>query len=511
MDDASASVKLVQSDQPKHVIPFGRRIAYSFGHVLNDICASMWFSYLLMFQHNILRLGNEVAGNLMLLGQIADAISTPFVGYESDRPINGWLCKYGRRKAWHLVGTVCVIASFPFLFMECISCSHSSEGAKFLYYSAFIVIFQFGWAAVQVSHLSLIPDLTPLSCERVELNSYRYAMTVLSNICCYGALLIIFGVTNGGSSHTGPEDLPVFRNVALALVGIGTVFSIMFQLFTREQDHPHFAIEEECVVNELTDTVEKPHLTWKDWFGQPQFYMVGLLYMSTRLFVNLSQVYMPMYIEDTLGLHKNKIAIIPLVIFISGFLASFVVKFLRRLMGIKATYFFGCLLALSACVWVYFGKGDSFANYQLYGAAVLIGVSGTTLLIISLAFTSDLIANSTTSGAFVFGSMSFVDKLANGIAVVVIQNIQPPCITCCVSCRLYYKYVLVFSCGGAVLLGLVALALLSSQSIGERRNEEQLHRNSIIRNNRRNGGAIRSSRNEERRSLLSGESDSQSS
>lgn len=94
--------------------------------------------------------------------------------------------------------------------------------------------------------------------------------------------------------------------------------------------------------------------------------------MSTRLYVNLSQVYMPMYIEDTLELHKvhknlsyyfyykmylisslfaeidlnmilivlffllqNKIAIIPLVIFISGFIASFVVKFLRRLMGIK--------------------------------------------------------------------------------------------------------------------------------------------------------------------------------
>ena len=29
------------------------------------------------------------------------------------------------------------------------------------------------------------------------------------------------------------------------------------------------------------------------------------------------------------------------------------------------------------------------------------------------------------SGAFVYGAMSFVDKLSNGIAVVVIQNLQP--------------------------------------------------------------------------------------
>lgn len=64
-----------------------------------------------MFQHNMLRLGNDVAGNLMLLGQVADAISTPFVGYESDRPNGLWLCKFGRRKAWHLVGRLLVLLS----------------------------------------------------------------------------------------------------------------------------------------------------------------------------------------------------------------------------------------------------------------------------------------------------------------------------------------------------------------------------------------------------------------
>ncbi|GBN44915.1 Major facilitator superfamily domain-containing protein 12 [Araneus ventricosus] len=184
MDDASVTFSSSRMESPRHVIPFGRRIAYSFGHILNDLCASMWFSYLLMFQHNILLLSNQVAGNLMLLGQIADAISTPFVGYESDRPNDMWLCKYGRRKAWHLVGTICVALSFPFLFSECFGGPHSSEYARFIYYGAFIVIFQFGWAAVQVSHLSLIPDLTPLSCERVELNSLSTQRFLISSTAC---------------------------------------------------------------------------------------------------------------------------------------------------------------------------------------------------------------------------------------------------------------------------------------------------------------------------------------
>ena len=35
------------------------------------------------------------------------------------------LFRYGRRKSWHLVGTICVLTSFPFLFMACLGCAQS--------------------------------------------------------------------------------------------------------------------------------------------------------------------------------------------------------------------------------------------------------------------------------------------------------------------------------------------------------------------------------------------------
>ena len=38
-----------------------------------------------------------------------------------------------------------------------------SPAAQMVYYSAFIVVFQFGWACVQISHLALITDLTGTS------------------------------------------------------------------------------------------------------------------------------------------------------------------------------------------------------------------------------------------------------------------------------------------------------------------------------------------------------------
>ena len=85
------------------------------GHVLNDLCAAMWFSYLLVYFHQILMLDADTAGYLLLIGQLTDGFATPFVGIESDRV--GLLGKiYGRRKSWHLFGTICVILSFIFIF-----------------------------------------------------------------------------------------------------------------------------------------------------------------------------------------------------------------------------------------------------------------------------------------------------------------------------------------------------------------------------------------------------------
>ena len=78
-------------------------------------------------------------------GQIADGLSTLFVGYFSDDGDDLWLCyKYGKRKSWHLIGTLCVVVSFPFIFLPCVGCSDADDYAQLVYYAAFVVIFQVG-------------------------------------------------------------------------------------------------------------------------------------------------------------------------------------------------------------------------------------------------------------------------------------------------------------------------------------------------------------------------------
>ena len=100
------SVNCLENDYTEIVRLLTKRqkFAYGVGHVLNDIVASMWFTYLIVFFNHVLGFNSVLSGTVLLIGQIADALATPFVGFESDKNDDFWLCRYGRRKTWHLLG-----------------------------------------------------------------------------------------------------------------------------------------------------------------------------------------------------------------------------------------------------------------------------------------------------------------------------------------------------------------------------------------------------------------------
>lgn len=56
-----------------------------------------------------------------------------------------------------------------------------------------------------------------------------------------------------------------------------------------------------------------------------------------------------------------------------------------------------------------------------FSSILLVGASSSIQLVTSLGLTADLIGQDTDTGAFVYGAMSFVDKLSNGIAIAILQ------------------------------------------------------------------------------------------
>lgn len=158
-----------KKDESVEKLPRSQRAVHGVGHVLNDLVSSVWFSYLIIYLTKVVELSNRHTGLVILLGQIADGIFTPFIGIVCDRTV----CRYGRRKVWHLIGTVLVSVSFPLLLIRLLD-QATSDVVQMVYYVGVAAVFQFGWGCVQISHLSLIPEMSRREDERVELNAIRY-------------------------------------------------------------------------------------------------------------------------------------------------------------------------------------------------------------------------------------------------------------------------------------------------------------------------------------------------
>ncbi|XP_025077970.1 LOW QUALITY PROTEIN: major facilitator superfamily domain-containing protein 12-like [Pomacea canaliculata] len=443
-------------------VPYRLRLAYSVGHIQNDLHASVWFSYFLLYLHQVKNFNNIWAGTLLLLGQVVDAIATPLIGYESDNR-NG-CCNYGKRKSWHLFGTSCLLhLAFTFIFIKCINCTNETpDYVQFIYYGAFVIIFQIGWASVQISHLSLIPELTSCENQKTGLIGWRYAATGFSSLLTYAIAWVLLSAGSNAvtTDDLGPGDSDSFRNLALIATGTGLFFSVIFSLGSPEpkrmEDELRKVTDEDGMASvERSMLLHDRKRTICSWFKDIRFYQVALVYMCTRLYVNMSQVYLPIYLTETMKLDKTSIANVPLVCYGSSFLTSIVIKMVDRNLGRKLSYLIGTVIALGASTLLYFIPSGTL--WMVYLAAVIIGIGGSLMLVTSLSIVADLIGNSTDSGAFVYGAMSFTDKLANGIAVEIIQ-IFHPCVACCPACGPYYRHILSFVPGGSAFFALVGLA-----------------------------------------------------
>lgn len=443
----------------------GQHVFYGLGHVFNDLCAAMWFSYMMLFFQAVLEMKAAVAGAMLLLGQVVDAVATPIVGIFAD--------KYSTKKMWHLTGCVLVTTTFPLLFVRCWGCT-INEATDYLtwwlplYYAILIIVFQIGWAIVQISHLAIIPAISDDSQVRSELTSIRYMASVTSSIAVYLITWVVLRATNY-SIFIGPTDDYKFRDVSMIISGIGITTSTLFHIFfrLRKQDKKQIT---NGLVNRNGSTLDKndddienvivKKSTIMHFLKMPLLYQTSLLYVFSRLYWALSLVYVPLFLEERLAMNPSAgselVASVPLVLYISSFFSSLLLKSKINRFGNQASYLLGSTLSLVSCLWIALAIDPNANITQIYFVAVLIGAGSSITLVSSLCVTANLIGTHSHQGAAIYSIVTFADKLVTGIAVVAIENYK--CANS-LECPQYYRGVLTYACGGSAALGLLSLAL----------------------------------------------------
>ncbi|XP_057533720.1 uncharacterized protein LOC130811421 [Amaranthus tricolor] len=385
--------------------PLGRWpvFVYGVGHMLNDITSACWFTYLLVFLTDI-GLSPGDAAVVMLSGQVADGFMTAFSGELIDR--------FGHFKLWHGAGSLLVAVSFSSVFGGCIPCKifgTDSTTLETIGYSLFAAIFNIGWAATQVSHMSMVNCMTLNSTSRVVLASCRNAFTMVANLSLYAVAFVFFGLDKS-RAHIDIENQ--YRWIAYVSIFIGCCFVSIFHVGTKEPRLKDHFPGKVCA-----------RIEWTYWFHKVLYYQVAVVYVLTRLITNVSQSFLAFYVINDLEMAQSSKALVPAIIYICSFIVSIILQEMswpsHRL---KTFYSIGCVL------WIVCGAAVLFLPQNLsvymYFISVVIGIANALIMVTGIGMQSVLVGHDLNGCAFVYGSLSFMDKISCGIVLYLLESFQ---------------------------------------------------------------------------------------
>lgn len=176
---------------------FTTKLAYGAGDMGPAMTANLLVFYLLPFLTNVAGLPAGLAGSILMIGKISDAINDPMVGIMSDRTRSSW----GRRIPWMLFGAI----PFGVLFFLQWIVPHFSNNNTinnwllFSYYLLIAILFNIAYTAVNLPYTALTPELTQDYNERTSLNSFRFTFSIGGSILTLILGGLIFSAYAGDS------------------------------------------------------------------------------------------------------------------------------------------------------------------------------------------------------------------------------------------------------------------------------------------------------------------------
>lgn len=188
VDDAQ---KLLAEDK----LPFHRKITYGFTDMSGNLLYCIISSYMLYFFTNVFGLSVGVAGVLLLIGRVFDAIGAPIMGILVDHTHS----KYGKSRPWFLWGAL-PFAIFVWLLFTTPDISNT---AKIIYAGVMYILADFSYTAMSTPITSVLPNLTTNTDDRMQANSIRLVLGNVGNFFAVTFIIPFADLLGHGNDQRG--------------------------------------------------------------------------------------------------------------------------------------------------------------------------------------------------------------------------------------------------------------------------------------------------------------------
>ncbi len=359
----------------------------------------------LVFLTDVAKISPALAGTIILVGKVWDAITDPTMGYITDHTRS----KYGRRRLYFLIGIVPIFLSWFLLWS---SFGLTNEVSKFIYYLLVYLLFNTVFTLVMVPYNSMPSEMTSIYKERSKLITIRMLFS-------QGGMLLgaVLPLTIVNFFQTNPS---------LGYMVMATIFGLLFSipwifvfLGTFEKKHDF----EDTQKLPMRKVVRKISKDFGSTLKNKSLRIHTAMYITAYVSMDIFNALLIYFIRDYLYQYSNYQLLLGIVVVIQ-MLSLFVVMKLVNSLGNAMTY------RIHATIWMFavvalFMISPSVPVWAILiiGAFIGFGLSGCVMTPYNmLAFVVDadeMITTKRREGIYA-GMMTFLRKIAQAIALFLV-------------------------------------------------------------------------------------------
>ena len=297
-------------------LPFKVKWGYGMLDAAGGTVWALFYIFFLFFLTDVVKMKPAVAGVIMMVGVMWDAVTDPLVGIWSDRIKSRW----GRRRPFLLAMAV------PFGIISWLLFTDFGFGQQgtTAYFTIMVMVFFSGYSLLNVPYTALAAEMTQVYEERVSLVTYRAMWSQLSAIL--GAALPLY-MAQYFTGTFGSQKMG--WSVMAGVIGIASIIPI---LWTWRSTRGYELFPEEIKVK------------WKDVFyvimkNRPFRYVLGI-WTTGIMATNLAGAVIVYFMTYYMGYSEDQSSIALLFLFSAGAAWILPLNYLARTKGKRFAFIF---------------------------------------------------------------------------------------------------------------------------------------------------------------------------
>ncbi len=376
------------------------KIGYGVGDISAAIVTQVTGFFLAAFLLDVALLRPGAISLILLISNLADAVTDPVVGNLSDRTRSRW----GRRRPWLLFGAV------PFglvFFMQWVVPPFNETGL-FFYYLLMAILLKVAYTVVNVPYTALTPEIAQDYDERTSLTGYRFAFSIaggLLAVLAYPTVVSMLGSTVTSYAISG------------GLLGLFVIISPLVT-FASTRENPTFAVinEQHTAAGEGIGFIDGLRIAFQN---RPFMFVVGI-YLCSWLVVQFVQANLLLYLRYWVG-DDTLFRPFVLILQVTSFSFLPVWSWVSRKLSKRMAYFIGSAVFTGLTIAIFF-LPQGVAPWILYIIAFFGGVGVSMALLIPWSMLPDVVDyDELTTGerreGVYYGLFVFVQKIGLSLAL----------------------------------------------------------------------------------------------